>query len=238
MGACMKMGRGAELNRRIWTGLSLILLLLNCCMLSDATRNKHSRRNRYEWGRVYEDNIPFGNMKAICFDEGSTHCVKYSFVSNTPTLGFVADRSWTSEALGGIDEVRYLEGSICTGLNCTNVEIIVSSTKSYCVLFLNRANKIPSFNPQLESSVKIHFMVTGCTGGPHGILYIVVIIIMMLALMGCCVGAAFHFRRWRNMTVSNEQSSNERRDGQDSTRGNTSNRPSGTPLVVFLEAKI
>lgn len=77
--------------------------------LKTLTYDNHSR---YEWGRGYEVTMEPGEMKAICFDEGSTFCIEYTFLSNLPAFALVADQKWTIGALNGAEKVNILNMSL------------------------------------------------------------------------------------------------------------------------------
>lgn len=74
--------------------------------LKSLTYDNHSR---YEWGRGYDVLMEPGEIKAICFDEGSTFCIQYTFISKLPTIAFVADQKWTIGALDGAKKVNIFE---------------------------------------------------------------------------------------------------------------------------------
>lgn len=62
--------------------------------------------NQYEWNKPYNIKLQASGAKAICFEQGTTVCVKYSFESDPARiLAFVADRHWTGKVLEGENEV-------------------------------------------------------------------------------------------------------------------------------------
>lgn len=94
-------------------------------------------------------------------------------------------------------QVKHVNGSVCTGLQCSATQVFVNARESYCVVFLNRYNAIPAFSVDANSTTSIDFKVAGCTSPVWRMIYVVAVIVVMLVLMGCCVGAFVHLRKVR-----------------------------------------
>lgn len=135
-------------------------------------------------------------------------------------------------------QIRYIDGSVCSGVNCTEVQVTVPHRASYCVLFMNRNNTIPEFTQFTNATVDLQFVVEGCMARAHFVLYIIVFLISMLALMGCCLGAFFHFfRKVRALAQQNQQLSNTQL-GLGDHSDSAAPQPARKCQVVFMEAKV
>ncbi|GMH40992.1 hypothetical protein BSKO_08902 [Bryopsis sp. KO-2023] len=161
-------------------------------------RSYGSIHDRYEWGKEYHVHLEEGYQKGICFERGSTSCVQYSFFSSAPLLAFVANREFTAQSLKGNQEVGYVGGSDCQGTNCTAIKVGVSDKHSYCLVILNRENRIPDFSPPANSIVDLTFQVNGCPSTFWTIVSIVIVIVIMISIIACCVGVCIHMQKTKN----------------------------------------